>query len=341
MENRPAGRRTTGRRPGDTSSPTPRELPGIVRFDAERRSVIARRVRRGELVQVRRGRYVAPTVTDGGRALRREARVLAMTAAVATSLRTDYWFSHETAALLHGLAVYGLRERVHVTHAWKPPSRTTAGIPLVRHAVDLPERDRAVVLGRPVTSIERTMVDCARSLPGPGALVVADSGLRAGADVDVVAEILDEAAGRRGVRQARRLVGLADVRAESVAESILRWILHDAQLDPPELAVEAPTWRGRYWIDVAWPDLMVGVEFDGAVKYSGGRYGDPRQRLLDEKRRHDALTEAGWVLIHVTWDDLRRPEILVARVRTALARRTRSRQVVPPVARSYSRRATS
>ncbi|AEG44962.1 Transcriptional regulator, AbiEi antitoxin, Type IV TA system [Isoptericola variabilis J7] len=287
-------------------------------YDGERRAAIARRVRRGELARVRRGRYVTPTAVDRGQALQREARVLAMTAAVATSLRTEYWFSHETAALLHGLAVHGLREQVHVTHAWRPPSREAVGIPLVRHAVALPERDRAVVLGRPVTSLERTMVDCARLLPGARALVVADSALRAGADLDLVATILEEAAGHRGVRQARRVVGLADVRAESPGESILRWIVHEAQLDAPELAVEATTWRGTYWIDVAWPDLTVGIEFDGAVKYSGGRYGDPRQRLLEEKQRHDALTEAGWVLLRVTWDDLRRPDLLVARIRAAL-----------------------
>lgn len=201
--------------------------------------------------------------------------MLATAAAVASSLSTDYWLSHETAALLHGLAVYRLREEVHVTHEWKPPARDKAAIPLVRHAIPLPERDRTVVRGRPVTTLERTLVDCARWLPGSRALVVADSALRAGVDQEVVREILAEAAGRQGVRQARSIVELADPRAESPGESIVRWLVHEAHLGAPELAVEAETWRGTYWIDLGWPDLRIGIEFDGAVKYSGGGYGIP------------------------------------------------------------------
>ena len=63
------------------------------------------------------------------------------------------------------------------------------------------------------------------------------------------------------------------------------------------------------------------VEFDGAVKYSGGEYGDPRGRLLAEKARHDALVEAGWLVLRVTWDDLSDPDLLLGRIRAALARR--------------------
>ncbi|CAM3806381.1 hypothetical protein [Isoptericola cucumis] len=252
--------------------------------------------------------------------------MLALAAAVAESLRTDYWFSHETAALLHGLAVYRLSDRVHVTHAWKPPAPAGRDDRLVRHPIRLPERDRTVVDARPVTTLERTTIDCARWLPGVQALVVADSALRAGADLAVVREVLAEASGRPGVRQARRVVELADVRAESPGESVVRWYLDEAGIDAPRLAVEVQTWRGQAWIDLGWPELRVGIEFDGAVKYSGGEYGDPRERLLAEKRRHDALTEAGWILLRLTWQDLADPDRLIRRVRRALADAGRRRR---------------
>ena len=59
---------------------------------------------------------------------------------------------------------------------------------------------------------------------------------------------------------------------------------------------------------------------DGLEKYSG-LHGDPRQVLLDEKRRHDALVEAGWLLVRVTAEDLRDPDRLVARIVAALRSR--------------------
>ncbi|MFE6971894.1 hypothetical protein [Isoptericola sp. NPDC057653] len=321
---RPRDRRGS-RRPGDTALPAPRRLPEVIRSGPWRRSVIERQVRRGDLRPVRRGVYVPSVTEDGGPALRRERRVLALAAAVAAGLKTDVVLSHETAALVHGLNLYGLAEEVHVCQDSKPAGRRTPDPHLRRHPIVVPDRDRTDVSGRPVTTIERTMVDCARWLPGARALVVADSALRAGADPDVVALLLDEASGRPGVRQARRIVEVADARAESVGESLVRWFVLEADLGPVELAVEAPTRRGRYWVDLGWPTLEVGIEFDGLVKYSGGEFGDPRQRLLAEKRRHDALTEAGWTLVHVTWEDLRDPAALIARIRAALAAAYRRR----------------
>ncbi|MFD6175697.1 MULTISPECIES: hypothetical protein [unclassified Isoptericola] len=242
--------------------------------------------------------------------MQREQRVLARIVAASRTLHTDYCFSHESAALLHGLGVYRLAEEVHVSQAWKPKVRRERGTTLRRH---------------PVTTLERTMVDCARWLPGERGLVVADSGLRAGADRRVAASVLAEAAGRPGVRQARRILELADARSESVGESRLRWTLHSAGVEVPSLAVAVETWRGTVWVDAGWPDLKVGIEFDGAVKYSGGEYGDPRERLLAEKRRHDALTEAGWAVLRVTWEELADPDRLIARIRRALAEAARRR----------------
>ncbi|MFD6136281.1 hypothetical protein [Isoptericola sp. NPDC060257] len=250
--------------------------------------------------------------------------MLARIAATARTLRTDHCFSHESAALLHGLWVYRLAEEVHVSQAWKPKVRREGGTPLRRHPVDVPPRDRTTTsTGLPVTTLERTMVDCARWLPGERALVVADSGLRAGADPEVVETVLADGAGRPGVRQARQIMALADARSESVGETRLRWLLDAAGLEPPELAVAVSTWRGTAWVDVGWPGLSVGIEFDGVVKYSGGEYGDPRERLLDEKRRHDALAEAGWTVLRVTWEDLADPDRLIARIRRALAEAVR------------------
>ncbi|PTU54937.1 hypothetical protein DBB34_17080 [Sphaerisporangium cinnabarinum] len=314
--------RSTGRPPGrQDGAHAPATLPSVVRFSAERRAEIAAAVRSGTLVRVRQGAYAAPPPAAASPAQRRREAVVARAVALAGRLTTDYWFSHSTAAVLHGLWTWRLADEVHVTQLGNPSVRRTDP-ELRRHWTALPERDRAELGGLPVTSLERTIVDCARSLSPTSGIVVADSGFRAGADVRRVEEVLEAAAGGRGVRCARRLLAEADARSESPGESVVRWLVVDGGLPHPEPNLPATTWRGTYRLDLAWTALRVAVEFDGAVKYSGGGYGDPRGRLLAEKARHDALVEAGWLVLRVTWDDLADPDVLLGRIRAALARRT-------------------
>ncbi|MBD8078317.1 hypothetical protein [Cellulosimicrobium arenosum] len=306
------------RRPGD-SHPTERPLlPAPVRFSEERRTELARRTALGALERVRRGIYLPRAATDLGRAAARREDVLRQVVAVAERLSTPYWFSHTSAALLHGCWTWHLPRDVHLTQLRAPKGAQVAEQHLHRHWTALPARDRSEVAGLPVTGLERTVVDCARAGTGPQGLVVADSALRAGADPTVLTAILDESVGKRGIRRARTVVALADARAESPGESVVRWTIHEAGLPAPVPAHEATTARGRYWLDLAWPDLMVAIEFDGAVKYSGGEFGDPSARIWREKLRHDALTEAGWLVVRVVWADLTAPESLERRLRAAL-----------------------
>ena len=75
--------------------------------------------------------------------------------------------------------------------------------------------------------------------------------------------------GRTGVGQARRLLRLADGRAESAGESAVRWAIARVGLPAPDLQVvvrdHAGTFLGR--VDFAYPDVGVIIEFDGEVKY--------------------------------------------------------------------------
>jgi len=312
---------TQGPRPGDHRALDVPTVPPAVRFTESRRSEIARKAATGALERVRKGVYLAP-VAEAGPAQTARAEVLRRVRAVEMRLSTEVWYSHTTAAVLHGCWTWRLSDVVHVTQLRPPNAEQSRERDLRRHWTALPRRDRTTIDGRPVTSIERTLVDCARSLLPEQGLVIADSALRGGADLELVGLIVDEAAGRRGVRRAREVVGLADPRAESPGESRLRWIVHDAGLPAPEVGYGVSTRRGDAWLDLAWPDRKVALEFDGAVKYSGGDYGDPARRVFEEKIRQDALEEAGWHVVRVTWDDLDDPEALAARIRAALRRRS-------------------
>ncbi|WP_069385744.1 hypothetical protein [Cellulosimicrobium cellulans] len=320
-------------RTGDVPAST--WLPSVTRFSPERRAEIAAALRSGDLVRARQGVYVRPPDRASSPAGRRREAVVASAVALAERLTTAFWFSHSTAAVLHGLWTWRLADEVHVTQLGNPSVRRRADPGVRRHWTALADEDRDKVGGLPVTSLERTIVDCARSLPPVGGIVVADSGLRAGADVERLGIVLEAAAGGRGVRRARQVLAEADGRSESPGESVVRWIAVEAGLPRPEPNVTVPTWRGAFRLDLAWTAHRVAAEFDGAVKYSGGEYGDPQRRLLAEKARHDALVEAGWLVLRVTWDDLADPDVVVRRIRSALATASRRRasEIEPAVAR--------
>jgi len=269
---------------------------------------------RGELRRIGRGVYVAPRAVAASAAEEQtphgDARALAIAHAHGTHRRltADHVFSHATAALLWGLPL------------WRAPQHTSV---LVRHSagrgadrrvvrrVGLPSDDDVVLRhGLPVTSLDRTMVDCARVLAPLDALVVADAAVRKGAARDVALAQMVVARGR-GVVQAREIVRLADAGAESPGESATRFVVLRDGLPVPTTQLGVRTRLGSFWTDLGWPALRLALEYDGRTKYT-----DP-EVLVREKRRHDAMVEAGWTVLRVTKEDLPGPT-LTRRVLRAL-----------------------
>ena len=127
------------------------------------------------------------------------------------------------------------------------------------------------------------------------------------------------AAGRRVGRPALR-AALARVRtgASSRPETWVRLILVDHGLPEPELDVDVYDDAGTFLgcVDLAYPRLMVAIEYEGDHHRT-----DPRtwNRDLD---KHDALVRAGWRVIRVSRHHVfQDPGSLVARVRHALVER--------------------
>lgn len=226
-------------------------------------------------------------------------------------------FSHRTAALIHGLWLVDRDIRVHTTQH-KKPSRVTPGIR--RHVRRLDAGDLTEVNGLLTTTIERTVVDCAKTMRPKDALVVADSGMRA-----LVAPRRDtprrnaeatklrsrllamvEQGDRRNRRQARAVINHADPLSESPYETVIRWIAVSRGLPRPTL-------QPRYEIDgyVHYPDMRwrlsvteygklvatitVLGEYDGEIKYvpdlPDGADARRRlsQRVMAERRRQNRL----------------------------------------------------
>ena len=164
------------------------------------------------------------------------------------------------------------------------------------------------------TTPVRTAVDIARYEAVPDSVVALDvllsRGLVRAQDLEEAVDLLPP--GRGSVR-ARRAAGLADERAESPPESVLRVLLRSAGLAPvPQYVVRDTEGRFVARVDLAFPELKVAVEYDGAW------HGQPGE-LARDRRRHNALVAAGWTVVHITAADLHAPDRVVASV-TALLR---------------------
>ena len=319
--------RPPGRYTADTTGP--RGVPAAVPYDRRRRAELSARARDGELVRVRRGVYLPSPHTA---AQAREQWLLAQVRGVVESFSTPFWVSHDTAALLWGCWTWRLPPFVQITQLANPRVERERDSTVRRHWTDLPHRDRAHLDGVPVTSLERTVVDCARSLPLERSLVVVDSALRLGADRRVVEQILEESRAKRGVVRARRALELADPASESPGETLVRLAAALGGMPMPRPQVPVPTARGRYVLDLAWVDARVAIEFDGAVKYSGGEYGDPAAARRAQDVREAALVAAGWTVVRFTWDDLGDPVGVgcrLAEARRLALRRLASRRTAP------------
>jgi hypothetical protein len=128
----------------------------------------------------------------------------------------------------------------------------------------------------------------------PRALAVLDAALRCRCTTrDALAKVADELRLTR-IGTVRGLIALADPRAESPPESWLRWVCHDAGLPPPEPQFWVDCGDGKWFrLDLAWPGIKLGLEYDG-VEFHTGR------ALTNDRARHNALTAQGWTVLSVT-----------------------------------------
>ena len=284
---------------------------------------LGRLTRRRRWQRLRRGAYV-----DGKLPVDVTARHLMLVRATLPGLRRPAVVSHQSAAVLHGLPLWGVPlGRVHVTR--RPPAWNDSGTTLVTHVGRLRDDDVDVVGGVAVTSAARTAVDLARCEPFEVAVALLDAALRDRL-VDLVGlrESLAAVEGAPGTRSAARAIDFADGRSESVGESRSRVALHRLGLMPSTLQLEVRAAGGRLVgrADFGWERQRVVGEFDGQVEY--GRLLRPGQSpgdvVFEEKRREDELRDEGWGVVRWTWGDLDVPARVGDRVGRALARAARA-----------------
>lgn len=269
---------------------TRRELLEIGLSENQLRSLL----RGGVLRVVFHGVYVRADADDNVE-LRAEA--------AAMILGPDHIVCDRSAAFLHGVDVYGVREssRELETCVMRggTPSRHR-GIDGRRRA--LAERDLMSIGRARVTTPLRTALDLGCALPRHRALGALDELARKHglASADLAREC-GRYRGRRGVVQLRELAPLVDPLAESPRESWVRLAIIDAGLPTPTLQWKVIE-RGVeiFRLDLAYPHHLIAIEYDGKDAHERTE----EQIRYDEERR-TWLRDHGWDIIVVTRRDLR------------------------------------
>jgi len=234
-----------------------------------------------------------------------------LVSAVARRLPAGAAFSGRTAAWLHGLDVAPC-DPIEVTIPEPIGTSRRAGASVSRAALGAEEI--GLRRGLPTTSALRTVVDLGGRDPLTEGVVAADLFLHARlVSIAELCAYVAEHPGAKGIARLRRVVDLAEPKAESAMETRLRMLLVLAGLPRPEVQVSIHDDQGRF---LGRPDLLYRVQ-RLAIEYDGGNH---RDRMVDDNRRQNALIGAGLRMLRFTASDVyRTPETVAMQVRHGLA----------------------
>jgi hypothetical protein len=257
----------------------------------------------GLLVRIGAGLY-ALSATYGH--LDPEAKLAARSRAVFHRHRGAVVLTHESAAAVHGISLWGTGlDEVHLTRTDGGRGRHEAGVQ--HHIGRIDEADVVEVDGMLVSSPDRCVWELACARTTESAVVVADSALHRGL---VTPDSLTETAGQfrtwPGSRSGRLALSLADGRSESPGESRSRFLFWRHDIPMPDLQFRVIDSSGHVIArtDFAWELWRHLAEFDGRIKYDGTFNDSGFTTVFDEKRREDQVRAERWGMTRIIWSDL-------------------------------------
>jgi hypothetical protein len=230
--------------------------------------------------------------------------------------------SHRAAAQLHRLdGIWG--EPLELT-VRRPIRGDVPGF-VIHHSRVLGPDDLIVVDGIPTTTVARTLCDLGAVVDDDIVEQALDDALRKGCSQRWIEETLArvDRPGKSGTGALRRVLALSDRvgrTPDSRFERLVERVIVSAGLPRPvrQHAVHDPSGRLLGRIDVAWPDIKLGIEAT-----SERWHGALSQQRRDAKR-DDAIESEGWQLLYPEWRDALAPRAFIAVVREMF----RARQVL-------------
>ena len=208
--------------------------------------------------------------------------------------------SHLTAAALYGM--HGVeRGRIEITIP--RTSRLALHRVVVHRSLVLADEDRTMVDGIPTTSAARTLADCSGAL----SLGQLARGMDGGfverwvrhAQVNDVATRLGPAPGRR-ITNVRKLIAERGVEVNlsgSRPEMRVIRVLREAGMREPVPQFPVRPAHKQYFIDAAYPDALLALEYQGFDPHR------TRTAFDGDARRTRELTAVGWRVVYFTSKD--------------------------------------
>lgn len=255
-----------------------------------------------------------------------EGKHLVRCRAVAHRLGDGVVLTHQSAALMHGMPVWGLDlAKVQLTRRDGKRGRHEAG---VNHHIGRIDDSQIIEIDGVLTaSPARAVWEVACAGSSEAGLVTADGALHAKlVGHDSLREVAEHFAHWRGSRSARLALSLADGRSESPGESRTRHLFWRFNIPAPDLQFRVTGRDGRIIArtDFAWELYRHLAEFDGRIKYDG-TFGDAGfGAVFGEKEREDLVRAEMWGLSRLIWANLE-TEVAATTAHRVLADLERSR----------------
>jgi very-short-patch-repair endonuclease len=299
--------------------PHPSELPEDLRHraftfaEAIAAGVTPQRLRASDLDAPFHGiRIAEPTAAGDPPSLRRQCET------IAPRLRPFQFFSHETALALIGapLPQWPHLPGIHVSAHRPAREPRTRGV--IGHRLQTRESAAIFIGGLPVEHPARAWRQVGRQWIVDDLVAAADFLIaRRRRPLATIEDLRDEVRVMGDVAGRRLTQALRDARegSESPEETRLRLVITRNGLPEPELNWDLRDAGGRLIarLDLAYPSLRVGVEYDGRV------HADDHRQFEADADRWSAIARAGWTHVRVLRHHMRgRPPRAVDMVREAL-----------------------
>lgn len=281
---------------------------------------IWRMVRAGVLAKVRYGAYVDAELVRG---LDDVAMSRVRARAVLKTAHPTSVLSLHSSIAEYGVPLWGVDlSETHLTRTDGKGGRREAGV--AHHRGHLDDADTQFLHDVPVVLPARAAVEVMAAHSVEVGLVLVNGLLNANLTTldDVIAKSKETDRWPDSLTT-RVVLGLADRRMSSVAESRASFMCHAQRLPRPEPQVEVYDRFGVLLgiVDFLWRRHGVFLEFDGKIKYE--KYRRPGETLdeylMREKQREELICLAtGWVCIRITWGNLEQPVATARRIRALL-----------------------
>lgn len=242
-----------------------------------------------------------------------DAHLRSATMAAQLALGPEAFAGGETAALLWGMQGLPRWDGRTVHMVIPAPGAQRHHHRITLHSWQVAPEEVSTLAGLRLTDPGRTLRDTLLRVDRESAVCLMDSALHQGLVLEEQVPGLELAnRGRRGCANVRRWWPLADGRSESPLETRVRLICVDGGAPPTNLQHRFRDGHGRT-IGVAdfwWEEYQLIGEADGH-----GPHGLP-EALLRDRERQNALQRwhPGVRIVRFTWQDLKRPQYILASV---------------------------